>query len=72
MGDNLEDDALLHWHESRERHAAAWLRLERSSLQLERFEGWALDMLVDALSDSDPDVPPMSAQAQIRPLLDNR
>ena len=72
MGDNLEDDALRHWHESRERHAAAWLRLERSSLQLERFEGWALDMLVAALSDSEPVSRTMSARAQVRPILDDR
>ena len=72
MGDNLEDDVLRHWHESRERHAAAWLRLERSSLQLDRLEGWALDMLVAALSDSEPVSRTLSARAQIRPLLDTR
>ena len=72
MSGNLDERLLPHWLESRERQAAARTRLERSSLQLERFEGWALDMLVDALSDSELGVPDVSARAQIRPLLDNR
>ena len=72
MSGNLDERLLPHWLESRERQATARTRLERSSLQLERFEGWALDMIVDALSDSDPGPRAVSAEAQIRPILDDR
>ena len=69
---NLDERLLPHWLESRERRAAALTRLERSSLPLERFEGWALEMLIDALSVSGTATVAKSAAAQVRPLLDNR
>ncbi len=50
MSGNLDERLLAHWVESGRRQQAARARLERSSLPLERFEGWALDMIVDSLS----------------------
>lgn len=53
MDANVDDRLLGHWLESRKRHDNARDRLRRSSLPVERFEGWALDLIAEAVSDSD-------------------
>ncbi len=40
---------MSHWVESCRRQRAARTRLSTSSLPIDRFEGWALDLIVDAL-----------------------
>jgi len=41
---------MAHWVASGRRQQAARSRLAKSSLPVERFEGWALDLIVDALA----------------------
>jgi hypothetical protein len=50
---NLDDRLLLQWQESQHRQQMMRRRLERSSLPVERFEGWALELIADALSPRD-------------------
>ena len=47
---NLDDRLLLRWQESQHRQRVMRSRLESSSLPPERFEGWALELIADALS----------------------
>jgi hypothetical protein len=49
MSENVDERLVAYWVESGRRQRAARTRLAKSSLPLERFEGWALDMIVDAL-----------------------
>jgi hypothetical protein len=48
----IVDDRLLgHWLQSRRRQDTLRTRLEQSSLPLERFEGWALELIAEAVCD---------------------
>ncbi len=50
MNTNLDERLLGHWMESQQRQGRAQARLANSSLPVGRFEGWALDLIADALS----------------------
>jgi hypothetical protein len=50
MSNNVDDRLVQHWLESQRRQQGARSRLASSSLPTERFEGWALDLIADALS----------------------
>ncbi len=50
MSGNLDERLLVRWRESQHRQRQTRARLANSSLPPERFEGWALDLLADALS----------------------
>ena len=50
MGGNLDETLLRHWEESQCRQRLIRRALGRSSLAVERFEGWALELIGDALS----------------------
>jgi hypothetical protein len=50
MGTNVDERLLDRWLVSRARREKARAVLARSSLPAERFEGWALDLIAEALS----------------------
>ena len=55
MGSNLDDRLLRGWEESRHRQHLVRTVLARSSLPVDRFEDWALEMIADALSARYPE-----------------
>jgi hypothetical protein len=50
MSTNVDDRLLGRWLESQHRQERTRDRLARSSLPVEQFEDWALDLIADALS----------------------
>jgi hypothetical protein len=50
MSTNLDERLLGRWIESQHRQKQVRARLANSSLPVERFENWALDLIADALS----------------------
>jgi hypothetical protein len=54
MEGNVDERLLDHWLASKSRNEQARARLERSSLPLERCEGWALDLIAEAVSQAAP------------------
>ena len=50
---NLDDRLLRHWEKSQHRQQVLRTRLGSSSLPVERFEAWALELLGEALSPRD-------------------
>ena len=55
MSSNLDDRLLRHWEQSQHRQQVMRQRLDRSSLPLDRFEAWALELIEEALSDPYPE-----------------
>ena len=53
MGGKPDKSLLRHWEESQRRQRLIRRTLGRSSLPVERFEGWALELIGDALSARD-------------------
>lgn len=66
MSGNLDERLLGRWLESQHRQQQTRARLASSSLPPERFEGWALDLLADALAATG--IPGRNPVAE-RPLL---
>jgi hypothetical protein len=52
---NVDERLLCRWEESQHRQQMVRTVLARSSLSVDRFEGWALELIADALSARHPE-----------------
>ena len=74
VDENLDESLLGHWQESQRRQQGVRNVLQRSSLPAERFEGWALELIGDAVSERcrEADRKPLRAAVTIGVQADDR
>jgi hypothetical protein len=74
VSQNVDERLLRHWHESQQRQKAVRRFLGRSSLSVDRFESWALDLISEALVSAGEGAgrTPPHPVSRVRPDTDDR
>ena len=69
MSGTLDQRLLEHWKQSQRRQKTARRVLERSSIEPDRFEGWALDLIGEAFTGRSSERNGSATAAAIKPDL---